>query len=79
MDVDFRYVGHVVVDDMGNTIDIQSASGNVCRHEDGQTIRLELGEDSLPCCLALVSVNGGRLDSATAQSAYDAVGAVLGS
>src|SRR6266481_391810 len=59
VNVVLRVLGHVPVDDVGHSFDVQAARGDVRRHENGQLAVLEVVQDLEP--LLLLHVAGQRL------------------
>ena len=63
----FRLVGHVVVDDVRQLADVQTARGDVRRHEHADLALLEAVERVLPVQLGFVAVDGARADVGARQ------------
>ena len=53
----------LVVDDVGQLLDVEAAGGDVGRHEDGDAALLEVGQRLDPLGLALVAVDRGGVDA----------------
>lgn len=68
---------HVVVDDVAQTRDVDAAGGNIRRDEDFAFAGLECGQRGLPGVLALIAVDGDRVDALALEIADDAVCAML--
>ena len=77
MDVRFRLHRHVVVDNVAQTRDVDAAGGNIRRDEDFALAGLEGGQRGLTGVLALIAVDGDRVDALALEVADDAVCAVL--
>ena len=54
VDVDFGFVGHIVVDNVCYAVDVDSACGDIAGDEHGHFALLELGESFLPGALCFV-------------------------
>ena len=78
VNVGFRNVRQVVVDDERQLTDVDAARGDVGRNENGDLARLEVLERTLALVLRLVAVDGARLDVGMAEIAGDFIRAVLG-
>ena len=70
--------GQLVVDDVGEGLDVQPARGDFRRDEDGHLVLLELVERADALRLALVAVDRDRGDAVQLELLGEAVGAVLG-
>ena len=79
VDVGFRLVGQVVVDDVGNAVDVDAAAGNVGGDQNGNFVVGKIGQSALAGVLAFVAVDRLGPDAARVQMPDDAIGAVLGS
>jgi hypothetical protein len=79
VDVDFGFVGEVVVDDMSDAVDVDAAAGYVGGYQHGDFVVGEIGESALAGILAFVAVDGFGADATGVEMTDDAVGAVLGS
>ena len=78
VDINLRDFGHIVIDHVRNAVDIQSASGDVGRHQHWRSLGFELGQHSLPYVLALVTVNCRRKDPRSVQLFDDLIGPAFG-
>lgn len=78
VDVVFLDVGQLVVDHMGQLVDIQAAGGDVGRHQDAHVVGLEVGQRLGPRVLALVAMDRGGRQAVLGQVLGETVGAVLG-
>ncbi len=74
----FGHVRQVVVDDMRQCVDVDTACGDVGGDEDLDFIVLEALERAHALRLALVAVDGVRLDTVLVELLGQAVGAMLG-
>lgn len=52
----FDVLSHVVVDDHGDVLDIDTSTSNVCGHQDIFGSRLKIGEGKLTLLLAFATV-----------------------
>jgi len=78
MDVVFRHVRHVEIDDLRQLADVEPARGDLGRDERREMSGLEVGQRSRARRLALVAMDGGGADAGAAQLLGEAVRAVLG-
>ena len=74
----FRHVGQFEIDHLRQLVDVQTARGDVGGDQHRQRAVLELRQRTRTCGLALVAVDGGRLDAMLGQVLGELVGAVLG-
>ena len=65
VDIAFRLVGHVVIDDVGDAVDVDAAGGDVGGDEHADLAVAERGEHALALRLRLVAVERLRGDTAT--------------
>ena len=77
MDIVFRDVRQLEVDDVRHVFDIDPACGDVGGHEHPGVARAKTGERALALRLRFVAVNGGGLDTGVREMPHDPVGAVL--
>ena len=78
VDVGLGHLGQVVVEYVGQLLDIQSPGGDVGGHQTADVSRLEVSQGLLAGGLALVAVDGGGGDARLAQVPGHLVGSVLG-
>src|SRR5262245_53582306 len=78
VDIGFRHVGQVEIDDMADTVDVDAARGDVGGHQRADLSGSERAEHALAMFLRLVAVNGFRSDAGPGQALHHLVGAVLG-
>ena len=78
MDIGFGDLGEVVVEDIGQVLDVQATGSDVRGDQDPQLPRLELPQALLPGGLGLVAVDGGGGDALAGQVPGHFVRAVLG-
>ena len=78
MDVGLRYVGQVVVEHVGELLNVQAPGSDVGSHQDLHRAAFEVGQGLLPGGLALVAVDGGGGDARLDQIPGHLVGPVLG-
>ncbi len=78
MNVVLRHVGQLVVDDVRQLFDIESARRDFRSDQSNDLVVLEVGQRPYAGTLTLVAVNGGRADAAAFQLLREAVRAVLG-
>jgi len=78
VDITFRHVGKLEVDDMGYPFHIDAPGRDIRRHQDTRLAVAEPFERALPRTLGLIAMNGFRGNSAFAKLLGDSVGAVLG-
>ena len=79
MHITLRFVRQVEVEDMGHVLHIDAAAGDVGRDEDGDRAVLETGECTRASTLALVTVDGDRVDISLSQLLDQPIRSVLGS
>ena len=78
VDVGLRLVGQIVIDHMGQLIDVNASRRNVGRHQNARFARLEVGQGVLARALRLVPVYHAGGDPRPVQRLFDPVRAVLG-
>ena len=78
VDVGLRYVGQVVVEHVGELLNVQAPGGDVGGHQNLHRAALEVGQGLLSGGLALVAVDGGGGDTRLDQIPGHLVGPVLG-
>ena len=71
-------MGQLVVEHMGNRIDVDAARSDICRHEHPGVSVLEVLERPLTGVLRLVAVNGFGADARILQLTGYLVGTVFG-
>ena len=76
--IGLRDVRQIEVDDERQLADVDTARGNVGRHEHRDLAFLEVGERTLTLVLRLVAVNRARQNARAVEVARDTVRAVLG-
>src|SRR5262245_37671445 len=64
----------VVVDDVGDTLDVEAARGDVGGDQAGQRAVLELGEDAEPAALVDVASYGGGAETVGGERALEPLG-----
>ena len=74
----FGHVGDLVVDDVGQLLDVDPTRRDVGRHENPQAPFLELGEHLRSVVLALVAVNRAGRDAVFLELLGEAIGPVFG-
>src|SRR5579863_2773073 len=74
----FGDIGKVVVDDVGDVLDVDAASGDVGGNEHAILPALETSEGRSPLRLRAVAMNHGGVDALTVQILGDALRAALG-
>lgn len=72
-----RNMGQIVIDYMGELIDVESPGCDVRRHQHPDLFRLEVGEGLGPSGLALVAVDRRRVQAVSPQLLREAVCPVL--
>jgi len=77
VDVVLGRAGNVIVDDMGNAVDVNAASHDVRRHEHARVTALEALEGLLALGLRAIAVNRRAADTAAVEDFGDAIGAML--
>src|SRR5208282_1546705 len=77
MDIVFRHVRQLEVDDVRHAFDIDPARGDVSRHEHPAMARAETGERTLALGLRFVAMNGRGLDAGADEMPHDPVRTVL--
>ena len=78
VDVGLRHLGEVVVEHVGELLDVQPPGGDVGGHQALDLPGLEVGQGLLPGGLALVAVDGGGGNTRLGQIPGHLVGPVLG-
>jgi len=78
MDEVFGDVGKIIVDDVGDVLNVDAASGDVGGHEDSILPALEAGQGGGALRLRAVAMNHGGVDALAVQALGDAFGAALG-
>ena len=78
VDIAFRNVRQVEIDHVGDVVDINAASGNVCGDEDVHLAGLEAFQRLDALALGLVAMDGGRLETELVEMLVDPVRAALG-
>src|SRR5262245_404941 len=78
VDIGFRHVGQVEIDDMADAVDIDAARGDVGGHQRADLPSAERAEHAFAMVLRLVAVNGFRSDAGPVEGLHDLVGAVFG-
>jgi len=78
MDEVFGDIGKIVVDDMGDVLHVDAASGDVGGDEDAILPPLEAGEGRGALRLRAVAMNHGGVDALAVEALGDAFGAALG-
>lgn len=78
VDIGLRHLREIVVEYMGEVLDVQSAGGDVGGHQAADPSGLEVGQGLLAGGLALVPMDGGGGDPFLAQIPGHLVGPVLG-
>ncbi len=74
----FGDFGQIVVDDVGDVLDVDAARSEVGGHEDAVTAALETFKGGGALGLGAVSVNHGGVDALAIEALGDAFGAALG-
>src|SRR6185503_1158744 len=77
MDVILGSCRQLVVHDMRQAVDVETACGDLRRDEDGRAALLEVVERADALALRLVAVDGNRVDAVVGQLLGEAVRAVL--
>ena len=72
------HVGQLVVDHVGELVDVEAPGGDVGGHQDAYLAALEARQCPRACALALVAVDGRRRQPVLAELLGEAVGTVLG-
>lgn len=62
MNIVFRHIRQIVVDDMGQFRDVDAARRDIGRHQHFNLTFLEFGQSTRSCALAFVTVNRRRID-----------------
>ena len=78
MHIVFRHIGQFVVDHLRKFLDVESAGRDLCRHQTGDLATLEHVERFDSRRLALVTVDGRRLNACALELLRQAIRAVLG-
>jgi hypothetical protein len=69
--------GNIEVNDVGDSVDIDSSSGNVGRNQDSQLACLQFIQDTLPSSLGLISMNSVDLQAGGSQLLGQAIGSIF--
>lgn len=77
MNIGFRDLGQVELDDVREFLDIDAAGGNIRRDQDAGFMVLEIAESVLTGILGFVSVDGLGGEAGVLKGAYDLIRAVL--
>ena len=67
VDIAFRFVRQLEIDDMGDAVDVDAARGDVGRDKNPQPVGFKSVQGPLTGCLRFVAVNGRGLDTGLAQ------------
>ena len=78
VDIAFRFVWQLEIDDMGDTVDVDAARGDVGCDKNPQPVGFKSVQGPLTGCLRFVAVNGRGLDTGLAQLLCHPVRPVLG-
>src|SRR5260221_4555947 len=78
MDEVFSDVGKIIVDDVGDVLNVDAASGHVGGHEDSILPALEAGQGGGALRLRAVAMNHGGVDALAGQGLGEVFGAALG-
>ena len=78
VDIRFRHVRQLELDDMGDSVDVDAARRDISRHQGADVAGLEGGKRALALRLALVAVDGGSVDAGLLERLGDTIGAALG-
>ena len=78
VDVILGMTGEVVVDDVGNTLHVDSPGSDIGGHQDPDTSALKVLQRPQPLVLGSVGVKGGHGNSFFFKTPGDPVGAVFG-
>ncbi len=78
VDIGLGDVGQLEIDDMADVVDVDAARGDVGRHHGAGLAGAERRQGALALALALVAVNGERVDPGGVEAARHAIGAALG-
>ncbi len=78
MDIGFRHVGQLEIDDVADVIDVDAAGGDVGGDQRAQLAGLEGLQGAFALRLVLVAVDGGGFDAAGLKVSGDLVGGALG-
>ncbi len=78
VDIGFRNVGQLVIDDVADIVDVDAAGGDVGGDQGAQLAGLEGLQGAFTLRLVLVAVDGGGFDAAGLQIGGDLVGRTLG-
>ena len=79
MHIGFRHVGHIVIHDMTDAVDIDAARGDIGRDKRPDLALAEGRQHTFALTLRFVAMDGVGGDAGVAQVARDLIGAVLGS
>jgi len=69
--IDLRILGYVVIDDVGDTIDVQATGGHVSGDKYRGLVITELLQDLLPLGLGKVAVQGTHAEAVGVQAFGD--------
>ncbi len=78
MNVRIRRVGHVVVDDVRDAVDVESARGNVGGDHDGEVSSFETVQGLLALSLGAITVQGGDTKTRVRDLPRHFIGAMFG-
>ena len=78
MDVGLLVEGHIVVDDMGDAIDIKSPGRHIRSHQNIQAAAFQIVDGADTCFLVHVAIEGGGFQANLTQLLRDGGGAFTG-
>ena len=78
MNIDLGHVGSVVIDDMTDVRDIDTATGDICSDEDLEGTVAEAAQGALTCALTLVSMDGESFEAISLKEPDYLVASVFG-
>lgn len=67
----------IEVDDEGHRVDVDPPCRNICRHKHVETAGPERGQGALALALTPVAMNGGRVETAPAETVREPIRATL--
>ena len=77
VDIIFGYGGYIIINHMGQLIDIQTARGDIGGDQDSYRAALEVGQRPGACALGLVAVDGGSAQTVSLELLGQSIGAML--
>ena len=78
MHVAFGFTGQLIIDDVGNPLDVNAAGHDIGGYQDFDTPSIEVRQRPLTCVLTLVGMNRIRGDAIFGEQLAQAIGPAFG-